>query len=154
MRRLPSCLAALALAFAMPDDIRAEPPACLSEETVLGRAACLDARADRLLHALAAHLAQVAATAGTASLADGLTRGQRAWRAAMEAECADLSAPVPERARLARARCRLAAAERRVWTIRNAFASFGLPGGGLFGGLDPEIEILLPPPRRGGPQRR
>jgi len=67
----------------------------------------------------------------------------------MEADCASLSAPDRARARIARARCRLAEAERRRWRLSGVIADLPDP----LDRLRPEVEIILPVRPPGGPIR-
>lgn len=160
MHHPPLRRAALALLCAvLAAPAAAGAPPCAIEESPAARAACLDARADRLLHAMAARLARVAALTGAPRarsdpLAGGLVHGQRRWRRAMEEACAAVSAPGRARARVARARCRHAAARRRAWRLDHALAGPAGPAAGLFGGLRPDTEILVParPPAGPGPR--
>jgi len=136
-------LTLLACLAASPAGAGAPAPACAGETSEAAAAACLGAEADRLLIAMETALVAGPATR-PGTIGTGLDALHRGWRAAMEAECATLSAPDPDLARSARALCRLRAARLRAWRLGRAF------GGPGHGGSAPQIEIEVAPDFRPG----
>jgi hypothetical protein len=120
-----------------------EPPACWAEAGAAARTACLDAETDRLLLEMEGRLSALAAVSPDMAA----LRAQAAWQRAMEADCAALTHADPQRTPLARAVCRHAAARTRRHRLDRAL-SVAAGGGGLFGPLWPELEILVTPRRR------
>ena len=151
--------ALILLALALPAR-GAEAPACAAETQKHARAACLEAAADRLILAMNTRVAGLTmalgaeGVVGLAPYAEGLRSAQERWRRGMEADCARLTAPDRDRARLARQRCRLEEAELRAFRLEYVLTTTFAPGSLAGTWFSPEIEIILPPGGRPRPRLR